>query len=65
MIHIPKFIDRVSLMESKQNKDVVLPISEARGIRDELVKLLIELKELNKNRKEDTIQIEIDGGSFK
>jgi len=34
MIQIKRFVDKVSLVESKQGKDVVLPISEARGLRD-------------------------------
>jgi hypothetical protein len=40
MIHIKRFIDKMSLVESKQSKDVVLPISDARGLRDEVTKLL-------------------------
>jgi len=40
MIHIKRFIDKISLMEGRQGKDVVIPIAEARGLRDELVKLL-------------------------
>lgn len=66
MIHIKKFIDKVSVMENKQNKDLILPMSEARGLRDELAKLLadchISPKDIQKN---DTIQIEVKGGSFK
>ena len=36
MIHIKRFIDRVSVVESKHGKDFVMPIIEARGLRDEL-----------------------------
>ena len=31
MIHIKRFIDRVSVVESKHGKDFVMPIIEARG----------------------------------
>ena len=44
MIHIKRFIDKVSIMETKQGKDVVIPIGEARGLRDELNKLLVDNK---------------------
>lgn len=67
MIHIKRFIDKISAMESKQNKDVVIPMQEARGLRDELAKLLADLyqKNLEQEKKEDVIKVEITGGSFK
>jgi hypothetical protein len=66
MIHIKKFLDRVSLSESRQNKDIVLPVADARGLRDEIGKLLADLYEVNKNKKDkDLVQIEMKGGSFK
>ena len=43
MIHIKRFIDKVSVLESRQSKDLIIPISEARGLRDELAKLLADL----------------------
>lgn len=67
MIFINKFIDKISAMESRQNKDVVIPIAEARGLRDEISKLLSDLYESAKDKKKesDTIQIDIRGKSFK
>lgn len=65
MINIKRFIDRISLMEGKQNKDVVLPFNEARGLRDELTKLLADLYANKKLEKEEIITVEIKGGSFK
>lgn len=66
MIHIKKFLDKVSLSESRQTKDVVLPITDARGLRDELAKLLSDLYEIQNNKKDkEVIQVEIKGGSFK
>lgn len=66
MIHIKKFLDKVSLSESRQNKDIVLPVSDARGLRDEIAKLLSDLYDINKNKKDkEVLQIEIKGGSFK
>ena len=42
MIHIKRFIDKVSYIENKQGKDVVIPVAEARGLRDEIAKLLVD-----------------------
>lgn len=66
MIHIKRFIDKVSIMETKQGKDVVIPISEARGLRDELNKLLTDNYELLQNKVaiEPVFQVEINGGRF-
>lgn len=67
MIHIRKFIDKVSHMDSKRAKDLVLPMSDARILRDEIAKLLSDLHELtNKDQgKEEIIKVEITGGGFK
>ena len=53
-------------METKQGKDVVIPIGEARGWRDELSKLLVDNYELlqNKIAIEPVFQVEINGGKF-
>jgi len=67
MIHIKRFIDKVSIIESKQGKDIVIPISEARGLRDELAKLIAD-KFADTEKKSDVepvIKLDIKGGSFK
>lgn len=67
MIHIKRFLDKVSLAESKQTKDIVIPVIEARGLRDEVSKLLSDLYELNSKKKgeQEVIKVEITGGKFK
>ena len=66
MIHIKRFVDKVSLIENKQGRDVVIPIGEARGLRDELTKLLADNYELlqNKTVVESVFQVEMNGGRF-
>lgn len=67
MVHIKRFLDKVSHLESRNNKDMVLPMTDAKGLRDEITKLLLDLNELkskNKN-KEEVIKVEITGGKFK
>lgn len=65
-MYIKKFIDRVSLIESKQGRDLVLSMQDARGLRDELAKILAEhFNERPKTVEEPVIKIEMKGGSFK
>ena len=66
MIHIKRFVDKVNLIEGKQGRDVVIPITEARGLRDELTKLLADNYDLlqNKTTVEPVYQVEINGGRF-
>ena len=65
-MHIKRFIDRVANIESRQGKDVVIPISEARILRDELSKLIIDNYELLQNKVvvEPVLQVELNGGRF-
>jgi hypothetical protein len=59
-------VDKVTLIEGKQGRDVVIPIGEARGLRDELTKLLADNYELlqNKTSVEPVFQVEMNGGRF-
>ena len=66
MMHINRFMDKMTVADSKQNKDLVLPMTDARGLRDDIARLLSELYELSKNKNQDeVIQVEVKGGSFK
>ncbi len=69
MLQIKRFIDKMAVAESKQTKDLVLPMSDARGLRDEISKLLSDLYAMsegqNKEKETEIVQIEITGGSFK
>ncbi len=65
MIHIKRFIDKVSYTEARQSKDLILPMADARGLRDELAKLLADLHNVDKpSSPEEVINVEIVGGKF-
>lgn len=65
MLHIKKFMDKMSVVESKMNKDVVLSITDARGLRDDISRLLADLHELStKTNQPEVLDIQIKGGSF-
>jgi len=65
MVHVKRFLDKVSIQESKKSKDVVLPIDEARGLRDEIAKLLSDVYVDLKDKPEEVISLEIRGRGFK
>jgi hypothetical protein len=59
-------MDKMTVADSKQNKDLVLPMTDARGLRDDIARLLLDLHELSKNKNQnEVIQVEVKGGSFK
>ena len=66
MMHINRFMDKMTVADSKQNKDLVLPMTDARGLRDDIARLLSDLYELSKNKNQnEVIQVEVKGGSFR
>lgn len=64
MVNIKLFIDRVSSMDQNPGKSLVLPIQEARQLRDEIIKLLADKLEEKINAPQEVIQIEVTGGKF-
>ena len=69
MLHIKSFFNKMTVMESKQSNTLVMTKDDARGLRDDISVLLADLHELSKeeieNRYEETIDIQVKGGSFK
>lgn len=44
MSQIKKFIDKVANAEGRQAKDLLMPIHDAKQLRDEITKLLIDVQ---------------------
>lgn len=67
MVNIRLFFDKVSKLEGKKTKDLVLAMSDAKLLRDEIAKLLIDLTEAQNSHKnqEEVTKVEITGGTFK
>lgn len=63
MSHIKKFIDQVSYLESRPGKDLVIPASEARMLRDEICRILLD--KVSNQPVQSTEQIVLNGGTFK
>jgi len=64
MQNLKALTDKITLAETRKSKDVVISISDARLIKDELITLLLALQHSQKNAL-NTDSIEIKGGSFK
>lgn len=68
MIIIKRFIEKVSAQESRHGTSVIIPIDEARLLRDAVAKLIADNYELTNNKQksvDDTvIQVEINGGKW-
>jgi hypothetical protein len=65
MIIIKRFIDKVS---STKGNNLVLPLEEAKMLRDEIAKLIADNYELLNNKKvadsNNVVQLEINGGKW-
>lgn len=66
MIQIKRFIDKIASIDSRQGKDVVLPIADARALRDEITKLLLDQRENAPvaTQNSEVIEVVMRGGSF-
>jgi hypothetical protein len=67
-LHINRFVDSIKAHESRGQRDLVMTIREAKDLHSDITKLLLTLESLhtrNTQPKEETISIELDGGSFK
>ena len=65
-LHINKFIDRVNAAESRGQKDLHLTLQEARDLHRDITKLLLNLESvLTRLANERTIDVEVQGGSFR
>jgi hypothetical protein len=65
-LHIRRFIDKMAVLDARQARDLVLPLAEARSLRDEVLKLMADNYALmNTTKSEEVIQVEITGGKFR
>lgn len=64
MVNVKKFIDRVSAMDSSGHKDFVMSRTEARALRDELVKFIIDKLDEKAKDKTDIVEVRISGGRW-
>jgi hypothetical protein len=67
-LHINRFVDSIKAHESRGQRDFVMTMREAKDLHSDITKLLLTLETLhtrNIQPKQETITVELDGGSFK
>jgi hypothetical protein len=63
MIQIKRFIDKIATMEGRGAREVVLNITDAKELRDEITKLLLDQRESQSNSTE-VIEVVMRGGKW-
>jgi hypothetical protein len=62
MTNIKKFIDRVAIADGKQSREVSMLLSDAKLLRDEIMKLIIDNQQKNSS---EVVEVVMQGGKFK
>ena len=67
VIHIHNFVDKIKFFESKNSKDFIIPLREAKELHSDITKLLTTIYTLQ--NQEDTTttsneNVEISGGGW-
>lgn len=62
MSQIKKFIDKIATMEGRQAREVVLPMHDAKELRDEITKLLLDQR--NTSKPEEVIDVVLNGSKW-
>jgi len=67
VIHIHNFIDKIKFFESKNSKDFIIPLREAKDLHNDITKLLTTIYTLQNQEVTTTTSkkdIEISGGGW-
>ena len=66
-LHINRFIDSIKAAESRGQKDLVMPMRDAKDLHADITKLLITLEQIREqqSRGAEVVEVQITGGSFK
>ena len=62
MNQIKKFIDRIQMAEGRNAREVIMPLNEAKELRDELTKVLLDQRD---SKSEEVIEVVMRGGTYK
>lgn len=63
MSQIKKFIDRVANAEARQMRELLIPMSDAKELRDEVMKLVLDQRD-QKGNSQETIEVVMNGGKW-
>ena len=63
MSQIKKFVDKVASCEARQVRELLIPINDAKELRDEILKILVDKTEPKSNTNE-VIEVVVNGGKW-
>ena len=66
-LHINRFIDSIKAAESRGQKDLVMPMRDAKDLHGDITKLLLALEQSHRAQaiQNEPIEVVLSGGSFK
>jgi len=66
-LHINRFIDSIKAAESRGQKDLIIPMRDAKDLHSDITKLLLVLEQSRKEQasQNEPIEVVLSGGSFK
>ena len=66
-LHINRFVDAIKAAESRGQRDLTISLRDAKDLHSDITKLLLTLEGMRGLRptQEQTITVEMSGGSFK
>ena len=68
-IHIQRFVDRLRGFEARGARDFNMSITDAKDLHSDITRLLLDLQTIKEiavaAKEEETITVQMDGGSFK
>lgn len=67
-LHINRFIDSIKAHEARGQRDFTMSLRDAKDLHSDITKLLTTLesmRNLQNKEKEETITVEMSGGTFK
>lgn len=63
MSQIKKFIDKIATMEGRNAREIILTLNDAKELRDEITKILVDHKGTNSNS-DEVIEVVLRGSKW-
>jgi hypothetical protein len=67
-LHINRFVDAIKAAESRGQRDLTMNLRDAKDLHSDITKLLLTLEGMRSQKtiaKQETVTVELSGGSFK
>ena len=62
MSQIKKFTDKIAMMEGRGAREVILTLSDAKELRDDILKILVDQRD--QGSKPEIIEVVMNGGKW-